>query len=158
MTEQLTPEDWFKRARAAFNVDKPDQFNDYHCDECIEVDSYLKSLNVDSADLQALDGSMGNPFNLCSVEGIQYFLPAMIRVTLETMRSDFYLEVFLWHLESDGPDNHLVTACSAKQRALIVEFLTMLLENYTNEIQFHRATDPLLKSHAIWSKDLPIQN
>ena len=117
------------------------------------MDSYLKSLDVESADLAALDGSMGNPFNLCSVVGIQYFLPAMIRVTFETMRTDFYLEVLLWHLESDGPDNQLVTACSGEQRVLVVEFLTMLLENYTDEIQFHRATDPLLKSHAIWSRD-----
>lgn len=152
MPEQDTAEDWFKRARAVFNVDKPPQFNDHHCDECVEVDNYLKSLDVDSADLAALDGPFGNPFNLCSVEGIQYFLPAMIRVTLDTMRSDFYLEILLWHLESDGPDNHLVMASSDQQRHLIVEFLSMLLETFTDEIEFHRATDPLLKSHAIWSK------
>jgi hypothetical protein len=88
-----------------------------------------------------------------AVEGLLYYIPALIRLALETMDTpqEQYLDQLLFHLIRDGKDNDLVRACSQEQRAYVVEFLAHLMEQYSVQIDECTYADDLLKAYDIWS-------
>ena len=67
------------------------------------------------------------------------------------MDGDFYLDQFLFHLESDGPDNEFVASCSAAQRAFLADFIGYLVDNYPAQIEAAWCTDRALRTYRIWS-------
>jgi len=82
-----------------------------------------------------------------------YYLPALIRLTLDTMDSprETYLDQMLFHLLQDGPGNRLVNACSQEQREFVADFLEYLLENYCSKIDEGVFTsDEILRTHEVW--------
>jgi hypothetical protein len=145
--------DWTQQAKQLFNVPKPGHFTTYrHCCECAEHDATLLAYDVDSIGLQALGNPGWDPLCFAFVDGLLYYMPALIRLTLETMDTPQkrYLDQLLFHLMRDGKDHDLVRACSPEQRAFIAAFLEYLMETYSAELDGCTYADDMLKAYDIW--------
>jgi hypothetical protein len=94
-----------------------------------------------------------------SAEGLVYSMPALIRLTLETMDrpQEWYLEQLLLHVIYDGKDNRLVRACTSEQRAFIARFLVHLMEQYSVGLDACSCSDGMLKAYEIWSTGEQLQ-
>jgi hypothetical protein len=146
--------EWIQQAKQLFKVPKPAHFtNHQHCCECAEHDATLVTADVDSIGVQQLGNPGWDPLCFAAVEGLLYYLPALIRLTLETMDTsqERYLDQLLFHLMRDGKDHELVRACSPAQRAFITEFLAHLMEQYSVEIDQCSYAGDMLKAYEIWS-------
>lgn len=147
--------DWKRQAKLIFKVPKPAHFSDYrHCCECAEHDQTLLTFDVDSIGLAELGNPGWDPLCFSSAEGLIYYLPALIRLTLDTMDNpqETYLDQMLFHLIYDGPGNRLFSACSKEQREFVAEFLEYLMEKYCSPIDEGVFTpDDILRAHEIWS-------
>lgn len=145
--------DWKLQAKLIFDVPKPAHFSDYrHCCECAEHDQTLLTLDVDSIGLAELGNPGWDPLCFCSAEGLMYYLPALIRLTLDTMENpqETYLAQMLFHLVYDGANNRLVSACSKEQREFVADFLEYLMEKYSSQIDEGFTSDDILRAHEIW--------
>ena len=149
--------DWKQQAKLVFNVPKPIHFGKYqHCCECAEHDQTLSASDVDSIGLEQLGNAGWDPLCFSSAEGLLYYMPAMIRLTLDTMDDprEVYLDQLLFHLIRDGMGNMVVTACSKEQREFVADFLEYLVENYAPQIEAGVfSSDDILRAHEIWSAD-----
>jgi hypothetical protein len=103
--------------------------------------------------LQQLGNPGWDPVCFVSPEGFLYYLPALIRITLETMDKpqERYLDQFLFHLIRDGKDHDLVRVCRLKQRVFVAEFLAYLLDQYSAELDECTYADDMLKAYDIWN-------
>ena len=150
----MTAMDWKQQAKQIFNVSKPAHFGNYqHCCECAEHDQTLLAFDVDSIGLAQLGNPGWDPLCFSSAEGLMYYLPALIRLTLDTMDNprETYLDQMLFHLVQDGPGNRLVSACNKAQREFVADFLEYLVENYCSPIDEGVFTpDDILRAHEIW--------
>ena len=146
---------WKQQARVIFNVPKPQHFTDYkHCCECAEHDQTLLAFDVDSIGLDQLGNPGWDPFCFSSPEGLLYYMPAIVRLTMDTIdnRHESYLDQMLFHLIKDGPGNTLVTACNEEQRTFIAQFLEHLITQHAEAIAGEVfASDDILRAHEIWS-------
>ena len=146
--------DWKQQARLLFNLKKPAHFANYrHCCECAEHDQTLLAFDVDSIGLPQLGNPGWDPLCFSSAEGLMYYMPALIRLTLDTMddRRETYLDQMLFHLTQDGRGNRLVSACSKEQREFVADFLEYLIEKHCAQIEAGAFTsDDILKAHEIW--------
>jgi hypothetical protein len=149
-----TSMDWKQQAKLVFKVPKPIHFANYsHCCECAEHDETLSAADVDSIGLQQLGNPGWDPLCCCSAEGLIYYLPAMIRLTLDTVDSpnESYLDQMLFHLIQDGADNRLVNACNQQQREFVAGFLEYLVDSYSSHIEAGVfSSDDILRAHEIW--------
>lgn len=145
--------DWKRQAKLVFNSPKPTHFADYqHCCECAEHDQTLLASDVDTIGLNELGNPGWDPLCFSSAEGLMYYMPALIRLTLDTMDDQMYLDQLLFHLVYDGMDNRLVSACSKEQREFVADFLEYLVENYSSQIKAGVfSADDILRAHEIWS-------
>ena len=146
---------WKQQAKLVFKVPKPIHFGNYrHCDECAVHDETLSAFDVDSIGLSQLGNPGWDPLCFSSTEGLMYYMPALIGLTMDTIDNprENYLDQLLFHLIKDGMGNSLVTACSKLQRAFITDFLAHLLENHCSQIEEGVfASDDILRAHEIWS-------
>ena len=146
--------DWTQQAKLVFALQKPEHFTNYgHCCECAEHDETLVSHDVDSIGLDELGNPGWDPLSFSSVEGLLYYMPAMLRLTLETIDNlrTSYLDQMLFHLILDGPDNRLVSAASPPQREFVAKFLEHLVEHYSARIEMCGCSHEVLRAHEIWS-------
>ena len=146
--------DWKQQAKLIFNVQKPAHFGDYrHCCECAEHDQTLLAFDADSIGLAQLGNPGWDPLCFSSAEGLMYYMPALIRLTLDTMDNprETYVDQLLFHLIQDGMDNRLVSACSKEQRDFVADFLEYLVEKHCSQIEAGVFTsDDILKAHEVW--------
>jgi hypothetical protein len=151
---RYTAMDWKQQAKAIFNVQKPTHFGNYrHCCECAEHDQTLLAFDVDSIGLPQLGNPGWDPLCFSSAEGLMYYMPALIRLTLDTMDNprETYLDQMLFHLVQDGMGNRLVSACSKEQREFVADFLEHLVGKYCSQIEAGVFTsDDILKTHEVW--------
>ena len=144
--------DWIYRAKELFKTPKPEHFTNFnHCEECEEHDQALLAVDIDTIGLDELGNPGWDPICFASPEGKKYYLPAFIRLSLHTMKDDFYLDQFLFHLEGDGPNNAFYKSCTKEQRNFIACFIECVIEEYAEEIEANLCTDKALKSFEIWS-------
>src|SRR5918992_338549 len=107
--------DWKEQAKVVFSVPKPLHFTDYqHCCECAEHDETLLAYDRDSIGLEQLGSAAWDPLCFSYAEGLMYYMPALIRLTLDGIDNpqQSYLEQMLFHLIYDGKNNRLVNACN----------------------------------------------
>jgi hypothetical protein len=146
--------DWKQQAKLIFNLPKPIHFGNYrHCCECAEHDQILSESDMDSIGLQQLGNPGWDPLCFSSAEGLIYYMPALIRLTLDTMDTprETYLDQMLFHIIQDGVNNRLVSACSKEQRQFVADFLEYLVENHGPEIETGVfRSDDILRAHEIW--------
>ena len=144
---------WIEEAKRIFNIPKPEHFTNYkHCNECAEHDETLLNHSVDSISLLELGNPGWDPVCFCSDEGKKYYMPAFIRLSIETMGNKFYFGQFLFHLEGDGNENSLFQSCNFEQRKFISDFVEYLITKYPAEINFNGYENETFKVHEIWSK------
>ena len=150
--------DWKQEARRIFSAPKPEHFTDYrHCCECAEHDQTLLSFDIESIGLEQLGNPGWDPLCFCSPEGFIYYMPALIRLMVDTVDNprESYLDQLLFHLIKDGPGNTLVVACNEEQRRFVAEFLEYLMNEHAAAIAEQVfATDDILRAHEIWSQQL----
>ncbi|WP_299180701.1 DUF6714 family protein [uncultured Neptuniibacter sp.] len=145
--------DWVAKSRALFAVEKPEHFTNYeHCDECAEHDATLRQHDRESIGIEELGNPAWDPICFCQDIGMHYYLPAFIRLSLDTMSEDFYLEQFLFHLTIDGRENSFYVSCNRPQRRFIADFLAFLLEEFPDKIELAFCGDDLLNAYEIWSE------
>lgn len=146
--------DWIRSAQQLFKAPKPTHFtNADHCCECNEHNQTLLACDVDSIGLRELGNPAWDPLCCCTSSGVLYYFPALIRLTLATIKTpeSSYLAQLLFHLIGDGPDNRLVRACNPAQRQFIADFLAALIEHHSPEIEATLAyADDILIAYAIW--------
>jgi Family of unknown function (DUF6714) len=147
--------DWKQQASILFDGAKPAHFTNYqHCCECAEHDATLLAFDRESIGLEQLGNPGWDPLCFTSTEGFLYYLPALVRLTLDTIDKpqETYLDQLLFHLIYDGPDNRFVSACSPEQRKFIAAFLAYLIEHHAARIETALCySDDILKAHEIWS-------
>jgi hypothetical protein len=80
-------------------------------------------------------------------------MPALIRLSVETINDQFYFGQLLFHLEGDGEDNRLFLSCTEEQKRLIASFIDHMIVQYADQIDAHGYTDKVLRVHQIWSKE-----
>lgn len=92
--------DWFGEAKQIFAVDKPLHFTDFdHCEECAEQDETLRSGSVEKIGLEEVGNPGWDPMCFCSAEGLKYYFPALVRLSIETITEEFFSIScsFIWH-------------------------------------------------------------
>jgi hypothetical protein len=145
---------WTQEAQRLFQMPKPAHFtNAHHCCECAEHDTTLVAHDVDSIGLQQLGNPGWDPLCFAAVDGLLYYMPALIRLTLDTVDKpqERYVDQLLFHLMRDGKDNDVVRACSPDQRTFIAELLEHLMETYSAELDGCTYSDDLWKAYEMWS-------
>ena len=76
---------WKQQAKQIFNVPKPIHFGNFqHRCECAEHDQTLSAYDADSIGLEQLGKPSWDPISYSSVEDRIYYLPAQIRLTIDT--------------------------------------------------------------------------
>ena len=144
---------WIEEAKRLFDIEKPEHFTDHkHCDECAEHDAMLLNSEPDGIGLEELGNPGWDPVCFCTAEGMKYFMPAFVRLSLESVSSEFYFAQFLFHLEYDGRNNKLIKSCNKEQRQFIVAFLEHMIENHAPEIEIHSCSDDALRVYQLWSE------
>ena len=144
--------DWMNIAKTLFKAQRPEHFTNHeHCEECAEHDQTLLSADIETIGLDELGNPGWEPICFTSAEGKKYFLPAFIRLSIETINDEFYFGQFLFHLEGNGPDNQFYLSCSEEQREFIASFISYMIENYSEQIKAEFCTDEALRCRDIWS-------
>lgn len=144
--------DWVNEAKRVFSADKPAHFTNYlHCEECLEHDETLLDSDIDKIGLEELGKPGWDPVCFCTAEGIKYYMPSFVRLSIATMNDDFYLEQFLFHLESNGKDNDLYQSCSEEQRQFILNYIEYIIINHAGELEYNYCENAALKVLEIWS-------
>jgi hypothetical protein len=147
--------DWTQHTKQLFNVPTSVRFTNYrHCCECAEHDATLLAQGVNSIGIEQLGNPGWAPLCFASPEGFLYYMPALVRLTLDTIHKpqERYLDQMLFHLMRDGRDNDVVRACSAEQRASIAGFLEHMMDQYgtaMDECTF--LSDDILNAYEVWS-------
>jgi hypothetical protein len=144
--------DWIEQAKNLFNAEKPKHFTNFnHCEECAEHDQTLINSDVEIIGLSELGHPSWNPLCFCSTDGMKYYMPALIRLSLETIEIDFYFAQLLFHLESDGKNNSLFVACNPEQRRFIAGFVEYMINHHAEKIESTCCADEAIKVYEIWS-------
>ncbi len=147
--------DWVEEAKRIFNVDRPLHFTNYkHCCECAEHDVTLQNKDIDTISINELGKPGWDPICFCSVIGKKYYFPALVRLTIDTMEDEFYLDQFLFHLIFEGVDNNFYKECSVEQKEFIASFIEYLITDYDEKLDYELLTEDALKAHEIWSTKL----
>jgi hypothetical protein len=117
--------------RAFANVPRPEHFTNYrHCCECAEHDATLRGATPDTIGLAELGNAGWDPICYVSVEGFQYYLPALARLALGRGR-DYYLDQFLFHLR--WPPER-IAGLTAEQRAAVRRLLEYVFATRFEEL------------------------
>ena len=144
--------DWIKKAKTTFAAKKPSHFTDFdHCSECAEHDQTLLGSSIDEIGLKELGNPGWDPICFCSAEGIEYYFPALVRLSLETaVDEDFYFAQLLFHLEYGGTNNRFLNHCSSSQREFVAQFIEHMIATYPKELEEYMCAAEALNTHELW--------
>jgi hypothetical protein len=143
-----------EEAKALFSETvRPEHFTNYkHCSECAEHDETLCSHNPDTISLNELGNPAWDPICFVTPEAFKYYFPALVRLAVEGTGENYYLDQFLFHLESDGPKNDRWRVFSTEQRQFVVKLLDYFIETRAEEIDRNLDADRLLRTLEVWSE------
>lgn len=145
--------DWEKEAKDKFAVSKPRHFTDFeHCPECREHDETLLGSSIDQIGIDELGNPGWDPMCFCSAEGIEYYFPALVRLSLATaIEEHFYFGQLLFHLEYGGKENRFLQHCSVPQRRFIARFIEHMIATYPGEIEENMCATEALNTYELWT-------
>lgn len=145
---------WVNTAKQIFQIAQPEHFTNFnHCEECADHDETLRSFTVDTITLTELGNPAWDPLCFCSAKGMKYYLPAMIRLTLESVSEDFYFEQMLFHLGYGGQGNRFLQSCNQQQRTLVADFLSYMIKTFPSEIETNMCAEDALSAQLLWSEE-----
>lgn len=144
--------DWISEAKDRFAVPRPPHFTDFeHCAECAEHDATLQGSSIDDIGISELGNPGWDPISFCSAEGIAYYFPALVRLSLDTAdKEDFYFEQLLFHLEYGGAENRFLKHCSALQRDFVARFVEHMIASYPGELENNMCATNALNTYELW--------
>lgn len=143
---------WIKKSRSLFESERPIHFVERpYCDESSEHEDTLQRCTIDSIGLEELGNPGWDPMCFCNAEGKKYYFPALIRLSLDTIESDFYFAQLLFHLSWNGKENDFYVNCSDEQRSFVASFIESMIKSYPKEIDKEFSTDEALEAYEIWS-------
>ena len=144
---------WVSESKIVFACEKPEHFTNFnHCEECAEHDQTLINSEIDSIGLTELGNAGWDPICFCSAAGKKYYMPALIRLSIETLDNLLYLPQLLFHLESDGENNELFCSCTVAQRFFIANFISSMITEHPDKIESNNCSNEALRVYEIWSK------
>ncbi len=144
---------WVSKARQLFQCDKPAHFTNYrHCEECAEHDQTLLTHSLDQLGMAQLGNPGWDPLCFCSSEGKRYLMPALVRLSLETVDDEFYFEQLLFHLEGAGPGHDFYLACTPVQRQFVADFTAYMIEHFTDQLDVGFCADQVLRVYELWQE------
>jgi len=144
--------DWVAEAKRLFRVPRPEHFTNYtHCCECQEHDETLRANDIDTIGMDELGSPAWDPICFATNAGKHYYLPALVRLSLDTVHGDCYFSQLLFHLQWDGPDNDFFRSCNEQQRAYVARFIEFMIDNYPDELEAEFCADDALSALQIWS-------
>jgi len=143
---------WVQDAKKIFKISKPEHFTNYeHCEECAEHDETLLSSAIDTIGLDELGSPGWDPICFSTSEGKIYYMPAFVRLSLDTIDNEFYLGQLIYHLESDGKNSDFYNACNDEQRKFIARLMEFMITHYTAQLVLNGCEDEALKVYGIWA-------
>jgi hypothetical protein len=126
---------------------RPEHFTNYeHCCECFDHDELLRARDRQTLTIEDVGNAGWDPVCFMSVEGFRYYLPALLRLALD---SDTYLPQLLFHLLYDGERNARMSHCSPAERKAVVDFLWHTVEHRPSAVA--DCEEDLQRAIAIWS-------
>ena len=138
-------------AEKVFKVERPNFFVEPPHDlEGREHNATLMSSSIESIGIPELGNQGWDPLCFCSEEGMKYFFPALIRLSIETIKDDFYFEQLLFHLGYQEQENRFLKSCSKEQKEYISIFLDFMINNHAEEIDYNLSTDSAIDVHQLW--------
>lgn len=128
---------------------RPEHFTNYkHCCECFDHDDLLRARNTRTLAIEDVGNAGWDPVCFISPEGFRYYLPAFLRLALN---SDRYLPQLLFHLIYDGEGNARFRHCSPTERKAVVEFLWHIVESRSSLVADYLCEEDLQRAIVIWS-------
>lgn len=114
----------------AFGGDRPAPLgrNPEHCDECAEHEEVMQAVTPETVSLQQVGSPAWDPVCFLTDEAYCYFMPGFVRLVLR-QGDDYYLDQFLFHLESGR-----IACLNAEQCRAIAALLDHLYETRAAEI------------------------
>ena len=92
-----------------------------------------------------------DPLCFCSAEGIEYYFPALVRLSLETAKNDeFYFDQLLFHLAYGGEENRFLLHCTSLQKEFVVAFIEYMIAVFPDQIEENMCADEALSVHELW--------
>jgi len=147
--------DWINEAKRIFRMQKPEHFTDYkHCYECEQHDQTLINGSIDAIGLNELGNVGWDPMCFATAEGLKYYLPSLVRLSLESIDSEFYFGQFLFHLgysEANGKGNRLYLACNQEQRHYIGQFVEYVSVQYKEQLQENLFEEDAVTVKELWA-------
>ena len=145
--------DYFTKAKQIFDMPRPDSFmdNPSHCEECKEVEEKAQRNTLDSLTIEEAGISWASLHCFLNAQGFLYYMPAFIRLCLESSKDNSYIGSFFFALSYGQERNTILSACSEEQRAFIFEFTTWFYDNYAEVIGFWLAEDDVEQTMEIWA-------
>ena len=144
--------DWIKESKHLFATQKPDHFTDFeHCSECAEHDETLLKCSIADIGLAQLGNPGWDPISFCSAEGIGYYFPALVRLSLETAESEeFYFDQMLFHLVYGDKENRLLLHCTRPQKEFVASFIEYMITTYPGQLEKNMCADEALHAYQLW--------
>lgn len=148
---------WIEEAKKHFSADKPGHFTNYtHCEECAEHDETLRTASIDSIGMAELGNAGWDPMCFCSAEGMGYYFPALVRLSLDTANDgEFYFEQLLFHLQYDFEENCFLKHCSTTQRAFIAKFIWHMISTFPVQLEENMCASQALDTYEFWNSAVP---
>lgn len=144
---------WIEEASKVFKSPRPKYFTDYtHCPECLENHEILNRFLPETISMNELGNIGSDPICFATTEAALYYMPAMVRLALETLESDQYIHQFLFHLSCRNKENRLHLAANQEQREFIQNFLAWLFVEKLEYLEKHYLLDEALSASEIWSE------
>lgn len=147
---QAVEMDWYERAKAVFDCPKPERFVNCSCLECREHQRRLSATDVDRITLTDMEADFST-ITMAAPEAQKYYLPALVRMTLDTIEISDLVSSFILILANGASENRLLQICNAKQAEFVRLFLENLMLNHPEQMEQTQLVDLLLDCHQVWT-------
>jgi len=142
---------WIEQAKSVFNNTRPLYFTDHkHCPECLENHNILNNFFPETITIKELGNIGSDPMCFATTEAGLYYMPAMVRLSIETWNSSIYLDQLLFHLAYGGKDNRLYLAATNIQREYIQSFLAWLFSENIEYLEHNHMLDQAISASKVW--------
>ncbi len=143
--------DFVADAAVLFSSKRPNHFVDYtHCEECAEHDEVLRNSRIDTIGLDELGNPGWDPMCFVDVYGFKYYLPALIRLCVQSNENNYYIDQFLFHITYGATEKQFLESFSDNERNFVATFLHYLVDTKAERIEENMDTDDLFKAIELW--------
>lgn len=141
-------------AKRIFDIDKSAHFTNYtHCTECLEHDETLRNKDIETIGLEELGNPGWDPICFANTQGFKYYLPALVRLCIESTEKNYYIDQFLFHISYGAMEKNFLSEFDNAERDFVAKLLNHLLDNKSEIIDQNLDTDALLSALEVWNNE-----